>query len=329
MSFQWVESTPEQAPQDLSLPLYQVLVVDDDSTIRYNVKEYFTRYHQAPYRLEIDQAATGTDAVEKLKAQKYDLIICDINLPDFDGFEVIKQGMALNPAMKKALITAYNLDEYMRIVKDEKVYNIITKTAPFNYEELATVVNNLLIPESAFGLEKYMKPDASLSKITVKSSEDITTAQFQLERYFQELQLADAMALTIVMVEAITNAVYHSAVDESGNTKYTKGEVIESLPENHQVFITYGKDSEKLGVSIQDQSGSLSSEEIIFWMERNISGENLMDTHGRGFFLMHRLIDRVVINLSRGKRTELLFIHYFDNEDQVVADKKPIYINEV
>jgi CheY-like chemotaxis protein len=160
MSFQWVESVPEQAPQDLSLPQYQVLVADDDSTIRYNVKDYFTLFHQAPYRLEIDQAATGEDAIEKLKAKKYDLIICDINLPDIDGFEVIKQGVALYPDMKRAMITAYNLDEYMRIVKEEKVYNIITKTAPFNYEELATVVNNLLIPESAFGLEKYMKPDA-------------------------------------------------------------------------------------------------------------------------------------------------------------------------
>src|SRR5690606_10164975 len=115
MSFQWVESSPQDFPQDLSLPLYRVLVVDDDSTIRYNVKEYLTRYHQAPYRLEIDQSATGEDAFEKLKAQAYDLILCDINLPDQDGFEIIRQAMALHPSIKKALITAYDLDTYMRI----------------------------------------------------------------------------------------------------------------------------------------------------------------------------------------------------------------------
>ena len=72
-------------------PPYQVLVVDDDSGIRENLKEYLTHYHQADYRLSIDEASTAEDALEKLEKKQYDLVISDINLPDKDGFFILNK----------------------------------------------------------------------------------------------------------------------------------------------------------------------------------------------------------------------------------------------
>lgn len=308
-------------------PTFQLLVVDDDSTIRGNLKEYLTHYHQASYVLEIDEASTAEDALEKLEQNQYDLVISDINLPDKDGFYILKEAVRLHPNIRKALITAYDLDTYIQTAKEEKVYNIMTKTAPFNFTELSVLVDNLLIPEKAFGLDKYIEPNNSFKQIVLKSSNDIMQAQQEINTFLKQYNLTDLDAMAIVMVEAITNAVYHSAKNPDGSLRYQKGEVIDELPPEEQVVITYGVDDEKLGISIRDHGGSVTADEILYWLERNITGKSLMDTHGRGLYLIHRLVDRVVINLARKRSTELILLHYFEREP--IQDNKPLYINEV
>ncbi len=306
---------------------YQLLVVDDDSTIRDNLKEYLTHYHQSPYELIVDEASTAEDAMEKLAEKKYDLVISDINLPDRDGFYILKEAAKVNPTIKRALITAYDLDTYIQMAKEDKVYNIITKAAPFKFSELSTVVDNLLIPENAFGLDKYLEePVEPFTQIILQSSEEIMKAQEQLKDFFLRFNLPDLDALAIVMVEAITNAVYHSAKNPDGSLRYQKGEVIETLAPEEQVVITFGYDFEKLGISILDKGGSVTADEILYWLERNITGQSLLDTHGRGLYLIHRLMDRVIINLARKKSTELILLHYIEEPSQ---ENKPIYINEI
>jgi anti-sigma regulatory factor (Ser/Thr protein kinase) len=61
-------------------------------------------------------------------------------------------------------------------------------------------------------------------------------------------------------------------------------------------------------------------------LDRNISGAGLMDTHGRGVYLMHRLVDRVLINIAPGQRTEIIILDYFNSTPNL---NKPIYINQL
>jgi anti-sigma regulatory factor (Ser/Thr protein kinase) len=272
----------------------------------------------------IDEASTAEDAVEKLEKKEYDLVISDINLPDKDGFYILQEAVRMHPNIKKALITAYDLDMYIQTAKEEKIYNIMTKTAPFNFTELSALVDNLLIPEQAFGLEKYLSNKEPLTQIILSSSEQIMEAQQALKDFFNLFNLPDLDALAIVMVEAITNAVYHSAKNSDGSLRYTKGEVIETLEPHEKVIITYGVDEDKLGISIRDQGGSVSADEILYWLERNITGKSLMDTHGRGLYLIHRLVDRVVINLAKQRSTELILIHYLQHD--LVQENKPLYL---
>ncbi len=305
---------------------YSILLVDDDSTIRENLKEYLTHYHQADYELTICEASTCEDALKAMDSQAFDLVISDINLPDRDGFEVLKSAMEHNSNIKRALITAYDLDTYIHLAKEEKIYNIITKTAPFNFEELSNVINNLLVPEEAFGLDKYITTPETFKEIVLTSSDDIMPAQQVLKDFFQQFKLPDIDALSIVVIEAITNAMYHAAKNPDGSFRYNKGEVIEKLPPEEYVTITYGYDDERMGVSIRDQGGTMSADEVLYWLERNISGNSLMDTHGRGLYLIHRLMDRVIINLSKDKATEIILLH---NLTDSAGENKPIYINEI
>ena len=62
-----------------------ILVVDDSATIRkfvaasLNIKGF-----------RVVTAADGVEALEKMPAERFDLIITDLNMPDMDGFEFIR-----------------------------------------------------------------------------------------------------------------------------------------------------------------------------------------------------------------------------------------------
>lgn len=52
---------------------------------------------------EVDVCYTGAEALEKTGADKYDLIILDLNLPRMDGMDILKK-LRLNDQETKVLI---------------------------------------------------------------------------------------------------------------------------------------------------------------------------------------------------------------------------------
>jgi DNA-binding response OmpR family regulator len=64
----------------------RILVVDDEERIRSIVRSYL---QQEGY--QVDEAATGEDAVARMREHAPDLVVLDIRLPGIDGFEVLRQ----------------------------------------------------------------------------------------------------------------------------------------------------------------------------------------------------------------------------------------------
>lgn len=66
--------------------MYKLLIVDDEEKIRQLIKKYaeFEGY-------TTDEASDGMQAVEKCRAEDYDLIIMDIMMPFLDGFSASKE----------------------------------------------------------------------------------------------------------------------------------------------------------------------------------------------------------------------------------------------
>ncbi len=63
-----------------------ILVVDDEEKIRAIVRSYL---QQEGY--QVDEAATGEDAVSKIRERTPDLVVLDVRLPGIDGMEVLRQ----------------------------------------------------------------------------------------------------------------------------------------------------------------------------------------------------------------------------------------------
>ena len=64
----------------------KILIVEDEEPINQLVK-----MNLKLVGYECDQAFDGKEAIEKIDANKYDLIILDIMLPYHDGFEVMSK----------------------------------------------------------------------------------------------------------------------------------------------------------------------------------------------------------------------------------------------
>jgi two-component system chemotaxis response regulator CheY len=62
-----------------------ILIADDSPTIR-----KFVAFSLTMHGFEVIPACDGMEALEKLPAYKIDLVITDLNMPNMDGFELIK-----------------------------------------------------------------------------------------------------------------------------------------------------------------------------------------------------------------------------------------------
>lgn len=63
----------------------RILIVDDSSLVRLYYRETLEKAGFA-----IDQAINGIEAMEKVLAQPFDLVIVDINMPRMDGFSFLR-----------------------------------------------------------------------------------------------------------------------------------------------------------------------------------------------------------------------------------------------
>ena len=82
----------------------RTIIVDDEAPARLKVKQYLK---DNPDVEIIGEADNGADAVREINEKKPDLVILDIQMPEMDGFEVIK---ALSEPPLIIFATAY--DQY-------------------------------------------------------------------------------------------------------------------------------------------------------------------------------------------------------------------------
>lgn len=80
----------------------KILLVDDEKAIRATLKEIleFEKY-------EIDEASNGKEAVEKLVQNTYDVVLCDIKMPEMDGIEVLERAQMLDNTPQFVMISAH------------------------------------------------------------------------------------------------------------------------------------------------------------------------------------------------------------------------------
>jgi two-component system, response regulator, stage 0 sporulation protein F len=81
---------------------FKVLVVDDEENIRLLFKEELEEDGYA-----VDLAANGLEAVERVRAGQYDVVVMDIKMPIMDGIQALNEIKKLNKEIPVILCSAY------------------------------------------------------------------------------------------------------------------------------------------------------------------------------------------------------------------------------
>ncbi|MBD3316758.1 MAG: response regulator [Chitinivibrionales bacterium] len=302
-----------------------VLVVDDEPEIRSLIADYLS--DEEGYK--VLEAENGRDALDNIIPNcKVDLVLSDINMPVMKGFDLLNEVRRHYPYIKRVLITAYNVEDYLELALKHDVGNIFVKTTPFNFAELSACLECLLTG-NIFGAERYFDSPAQRRSVMVKRGDCVAESAARIIALLPQTTIPSKLEL--VLIELLTNAVFYGVRNERPDRKEGWNHDFE-LSDEEAVQVSVMWDAEKHAVSIVDTGGKLKKRDVLYWLNRQVSRDEqgmpvgLFDSHGRGLFIARKYIDRMIINIDRARKTELIVVNYHDKSFE---GYKPLYINEL
>lgn len=108
------------------------LIVEDDRAIGGLVSHVVRREN-----FEVDVVATGRDAVLRLAARPYSVIVLDLMLPELSGAEVLEYLRSTDPTRLSNVIVMTASPNKLRTIEDQ-VCGVLVK--PFELSELVKLV---------------------------------------------------------------------------------------------------------------------------------------------------------------------------------------------
>jgi two-component system cell cycle response regulator CpdR len=122
----------------------KILLAEDDSSMR----EYLQRALQR-VGYEVAAVGCGTEAMPLLEADRYDLLLTDIVMPEMDGIELARRATELDPDIKVMFITGFAavaLNPDSKAPRDAKVLS-----KPFHLKDLVAEVDRIFQTEDQHG----------------------------------------------------------------------------------------------------------------------------------------------------------------------------------
>ena len=115
----------------------RILVTDDEKEILVSCRKIF---EHAGY--EVATAANGAEALDLLKAGRFDLLLVDLKMPGRSGMEILSLARALDPALMIIMFTAYaTLETAVEAVK-RGAFDYLAK--PFTADQLRLAAERAL-----------------------------------------------------------------------------------------------------------------------------------------------------------------------------------------
>ena len=123
------------------MELLNVLIVDDESELRKSVASIL-KNTLPDLDFSFDEAATGTEALNLVRAGSYDLVLMDVKMPEMDGLEALTKIKDHDPRTFVVLITAHaNLQDAVLSIK-EGAYDYLEK--PVDPSRLISIVRQAI-----------------------------------------------------------------------------------------------------------------------------------------------------------------------------------------
>ncbi len=120
----------------------EILVVDDDVIIALTLVKAIKKWgFQGTY------VETGAAALEEIRKNKFDLVLLDIFLPDYKGYELIPHFKKQWPEIDIITMTGYNSRELEKEVRRYGILYYMFK--PLSFEQLKSIIEHVVSKKSS------------------------------------------------------------------------------------------------------------------------------------------------------------------------------------
>ncbi|MEO8067195.1 MAG: sigma-54 dependent transcriptional regulator [Flavobacteriales bacterium] len=187
----------------------RILVIDDEPQLRNMLQRLF-----ASEGFAVTVAETGAQALQKLKAQRFHVVLCDVKLPDANGVELTKAIKSQQPDAEVIVLTAFGtIHDAVQAVQNGAFHYLVKGDD-----------NDKLIPTVSKALEKTLASRVTEKRVHAEPFEAVTGRSASIQ---QALELARKVAPTDATVlltgatgtgkEVFANAI-HAASRRAGKT---------------------------------------------------------------------------------------------------------------
>src|SRR5580693_4280607 len=104
------------------MPKGSILVVDDEAEIREGLELLLNSEGYS-----VSTAGSGADGLSRLEDRPFDLMLLDVNLPDRNGIELLREVRERAPGLPVVMITAYGSIDMARSAFKSGARDYITK----------------------------------------------------------------------------------------------------------------------------------------------------------------------------------------------------------
>lgn len=280
----------------------QILVVDDSLVIVESL--------EAILRLSgysVDTAYSGSEALRKIHQKKYDIVVCDIEMPGLDGLEFLSRAKKeFDDDLDVILMTGYLEHDYFISAIRLGASDFIRK--PIDSKQLINSIRDLLFRKQE--KKDFLTIFNDLDKASLEF--EISARDFSkygvsrifksaLRHYFRSIPKT-MNELLICLDEMAYNAYIHGTLRLNVSERCLSHEklkaVIDSKLANDEIGkkkvilgITVSNTDEVIEISVSDEGDGFDYES---WLKK-VKQEPFLEmvSHGRGLSMLYHLCDTV------------------------------------
>ena len=242
---------------------YKALVIDDDlATLE------FMKFQLTDEGFDVTTAERGQRALDFVRETEFDIILTDLNLPDLNGMEMVKQSKQISPDTEIIMITGFGSMEKAIEATKAGAFHYVEK--PVNFDEL-----NLLIGKAVERKQQAKEIKDLRSKLASRTSyEGIIGGSRMMQSIYEIIDsVAESDANILILGESgtgkevIANAIHYKSHRSKKpfvkvNCSALPKDLIESQLFGHTKGSFTGAISDKSGFIGQANGGSLLLDEI-------------------------------------------------------------------
>ena len=95
--------------------MIRVLIADDHAIVRKGLRQIAKEQATG---IEIDEAVSGEEVIEKIQHATYDILVLDISMPGRNGLDILQEVRHSNPALPVLILSMHSEEQYaIRMLK--------------------------------------------------------------------------------------------------------------------------------------------------------------------------------------------------------------------